>query len=310
MRIVFMGTPDFAVPTLEALYNSNHEIVGVYCQPDKPVGRKQILTAPPVKEFAVSKNLKVFQPVSLRNEEVFNELKNLSPDLIIVVAYGKILPENILKLPKLGCINGHASLLPKYRGASPIQWAIVCGEKVTGVTTMFMDVGLDTGDILETVQTEIYDNETGEELFNRLSILTAELMLSTVEKAENGQLNPVKQNEELATYAPIIKKEMGLLDFNKDAQTLKNLIRGFNSWPVAYTFFNGKRLKVFSADIGEQTQAIPSTVIKSDNTLQIACGNNTSLIFKEVQLEGSKKMKVSDMLKGNAIEVGVMLGGE
>lgn len=310
MRIVFMGTPDFAVPTLEALYNSNHEIVGVYCQPDKPVGRKQILTAPPVKEFAVSKNLKVFQPVSLRNEEVFNELKNLSPDLIIVVAYGKILPENILKLPKFGCINGHASLLPKYRGASPIQWAIVCGEKVTGVTTMFMDVGLDTGDILETVQTEIYDNETGEELFNRLSILTAELMLSTVEKAENGQLNPVKQNEELATYAPIIKKEMGLLDFNKDAQTLKNLIRGFNSWPVAYTFFNGKRLKVFSADIGEQTQATPSTVIKSDNTLQIACGNNTSLIFKEVQLEGSKKMKVSDMLKGNAIEVGVMLGGE
>ena len=310
MRIVFMGTPDFAVPTLEALFNSNHEIVGVYCQPDKPVGRKQILTAPPVKEFAVSKNLKVFQPVSLRNEEVFNELKNLSPDLIVVVAYGKILPENILKLPKFGCINGHASLLPKYRGASPIQWAIVCGEKVTGVTTMFMDVGLDTGDILETVQTEIYDNETGEELFNRLSILTAELMLSTVEKAENGQLCPVKQNEELASYAPIIKKEMGLLDFNKDAQTLKNLIRGFNSWPVAYTFFNGKRLKVFSADIGEQTQATPSTVIKSDNTLQIACGNNTSLIFKEVQLEGSKKMKVSDMLKGNAIEVGVMLGGE
>ncbi len=310
MRIVFMGTPDFAVPTLEALYNAKHEIVGVYCQPDKPVGRKQILTAPPVKEFAVSKGLNVFQPVSLRNDEVYEELKNLSPDLIVVVAYGKILPENILKLPKFGCINGHASLLPKYRGASPIQWAIVCGEKVTGVTTMFMDVGLDTGDILETVQTEIYANETGEELFNRLSVLTAELMLSTIEKAQKGLLTPIKQLDENATYAPIIKKEMGLLDFSKDASELKNLIRGFNSWPVAYTFLNGKRLKVFSADIGEATEKTPSTVIKSGNTLQIACGNNTSIIFNEVQLEGSKKMQVSDMLKGNAVEVGVKLGGE
>lgn len=310
MRIVFMGTPDFAVPTLEALFNAGHEIAGVYCQPDKPVGRKQILTAPPVKEFAVSKNLKVFQPTSLRNEEVYEELKNLSPDLIVVVAYGKILPENILKIAKYGCINGHASLLPKYRGASPIQWAIVCGEKVTGVTTMFMDVGLDTGDILETVQTEILYDETGEELFNRLSVLTADLMISTVDKAEKGLLNPIKQNDADASYAPIIKKEMGLLDFKKDAVELKNLIRGFNSWPVAYTFLKGKRLKVFSADIGEYTTKAPSTVIKSDSVLQIACGNNTSLILKEVQLEGSKRMNVSDMLKGNAVEVGEMLGGE
>ena len=307
MKIVFMGTPDFAVPTLKALFNTEHEIVGVYCQPDKPVGRKQILTAPPVKEFAVSNGLKVFQPVSLKNDEVYEELKNLSPDLIVVVAYGKILPENILKLPRLGCINGHASLLPKYRGASPIQWAIVCGEKCTGVTTMFMDVGLDTGDILETVQTKIYDNETGEELFNRLSVLTANLMLSTVDKAQKGLLTPVKQNDQEATYAPIIKKEMGLLDFSKTAFDLKNLIRGFNSWPVAYTFFNGKRLKVFTAEIGEATDKAPSTVIKTGDILQIACGNNTSIIFKEVQLEGSKRMSVADMLKGNAIDVGTML---
>lgn len=308
MKIVFMGTPDFAVPTLKALFEKGYEIAGVFCQPDKPVGRKQILTAPPVKVYAQENNLTVYQPISLRNEEVYNQLLDLNPDLIVVVAYGKILPANILKLPKFGCINGHASLLPKYRGASPIQWSIVCGENQTGVTTMYMDEGLDTGDILETSLIDIYENETGEQLFERLSVLTADLMLSTVEKAFNNNLNPKKQDNSVATYAPIINKNMGLIDFNKSALEIKNLIRGFNSWPVAFTVLNDKRIKVFSAEIGSKTEAKAGTVVSSSGELVVACGDGLSLILGEIQLEGSKRMMASEMLKGKNIAVGTILG--
>lgn len=298
-----MGTPDFAEHTLRAIYEAGHEIAAVYCQPDKPVGRKQVLTAPPVKEYALSKGLTVYQPQSLRTEEAYNQLKELNPELIVVVAYGKLLPENILKLPKYGCINGHASLLPKYRGASPIQWAIVCGETVTGMSTMYMDVGMDTGDILETKETVIGENETAEQLFDRLAVMGASLMLSTIDKAEKGQLCPKKQDESKATYAPIIKKEMGLIDFSKTAQEIHNLVRGFNSWPIAYCMYGGKRMKVYTTAIRENTNKEPGTVIKADDSLVVACKNGTSIELLLVQLEGGKPMQAKDMLKGHKIEV-------
>ncbi len=304
MRIVFMGTPDYSVETLSALYDNGYDIAAVFAQPDKPVGRKQILTPPPTKVFANEKGIPVFQPQTLKDETVYETLKELSPDIIVVVAYGKILPENILNLPKFGCVNGHASLLPKLRGASPIQWAIVTGETKTGVTTMFMDKGMDTGDILETAEVTIGENETGEELFNRMSKISAELMISTLKKLKKGEITPEKQNENEATYAPIIKKEMAQLDFNNNAQTVHNAIRGFYSWPCAYFYLDGKRIKVISSKIGEKTNIEPSTVIRSDNTLQISCSDNTSIILLKIQPEGKSVMNAQDFLRGKNIPVG------
>lgn len=310
MKIVFMGTPDYAVATLKALYENGHEIAAVFCQPDKPVGRKQILTPPPVKQFANENNITVYQPQSLRNEESVALIKEINPDVIVVVAYGKLLPESILNIPKYGAVNGHASLLPKYRGASPIQWAIVCGEKETGVTTMLMDKGLDTGDILLTAKTNIGENETAEELFDRLCVLTADLMLETISKLPKGEIAPIKQDDEKASYAPIIKKEMGALDFNKTATELKNLVYGFNSWPVAYTFLNGKRLKVFTAEIGEKTGKENGTVVSLENGILVACGGGTTLRLLDVQLESSKRMKSTELLKGHSVNIGDKLGEE
>lgn len=304
MRIVFMGTPDYSVLSLSALYDSGYDIAAVFAQPDKPVGRKQILTPPPTKVFANEKGIPVFQPQTLKDETVYETLKELSPDIIVVVAYGKILPENILNLPKYGCVNGHASLLPKLRGASPIQWAIVTGETKTGVTTMFMDKGMDTGDILETAEVTIGENETGEELFNRMSKISAELMISTLKKLEKGEITPKKQNENEATYAPIIKKEMAQLDFNNNAQTVHNAIRGFYSWPCAYFYLDGKRIKVISSKIGGKTKMQPSTVIKSDNTFEISCSDNTSIILLKIQPEGKSVMNAEDFLRGKNIPVG------
>ncbi len=306
MKIVFMGTPDYAVPTLKALYENGHEIAAVFCQPDKPVGRKQILTAPPVKQFATEKGIDVYQPQSLKNEETVSLIKNLNPDVIVVVAYGKLLPESILSIPKYGAVNGHASLLPKYRGASPIQWAIVCGEKETGVTTMLMDKGLDTGDILLTAKTQINENETAEELFDRLCTITADLMLNTLDKLVNGEITPKKQDEEKASYAPIIKKEMGLLNFNKSAEELKNLVYGFNSWPVAYTFLNGKRLKVFTAEIVNKSGE-PFSVVSLNGGICVGCGEK-SLRLLSVQLESSKRMNSTELLKGHTVNIGDKLG--
>lgn len=306
MKIIFMGTPDYAVPTLKALYENGHEIAAVFCQPDKPVGRKQILTPPPVKQFATENGLTVYQPQSLKNEETVSLIKEINPDAIVVVAYGKLLPESILNIPKYGAVNGHASLLPKYRGASPIQWAIVCGEKETGVTTMLMDKGLDTGDILLTAKTAIKENETAEELFNRLCDITAELMLKTLIGLEKGEIIPIKQDDENASYAPIIKKEMGLLNFNKSAEELKNLVYGFNSWPVAYTFLNGKRLKVFTAEIVNKNGE-PFSVVSLDGGICVGCGEK-SLRLLSVQLESSKRMNSTELLKGHTVNIGDKLG--
>jgi len=308
MKIVFMGTPDYAVKTLEALVNSEHEVAAVFAQPDKPVGRKQILTPPPVKVTAQEHSIPVYQPLSMRDGEALEILKEISPDVIVVVAYGKILPEEILKLPKYGCVNGHASLLPKYRGASPIQWCIVCGEKVTGITTMLMDKGMDTGDILEQTEVSIGEEETAEELFERLSDISAELMLSTLEKLKNGEITPIKQNEEEATYAPIIKKDMALLDFNKSAEEIHNAVRGYYSWPCAFFFLKGKRVKVISCVVGGETSAKAGTVVNNTDCLEVACKDGKTIKLLSLQPEGSKQMTAKQMLCGNPLEIGFLIG--
>ncbi len=307
MRIVFMGTPDIAAASLKALIAAGHDIVGVFTQPDKPVGRKQILTAPPVKVCAEENGIPVYQPASVRSGDALQILKDLAPEIIVVVAYGKILPNEILTLPKYGCVNAHASLLPKYRGASPIQWCIVCGEKTTGVTTMLMDEGMDTGDMLETVTVNIGDDETSEQLFERLTDEAAKLVCSTVDKLAKGEITPVKQNEAEATYAPIIKKEMAQIDFNKTASEIHNLVRGLYGWPTAYFMLEGKRVKVFKTEVLTVTDKAPSTVIKSDNEFVVACGDNTAIKFIELQPEGSKRMEAKQWLLGKKIEINSLI---
>lgn len=299
MKIVFMGTPDYAVKTLEGIIKAGHSVSAVFAQPDKPVGRKHILTPPPVKVCALDNGIPVYQPDTLKDGKAADILKEINPDAIVVVAYGKILPEEILNIPKYGCINGHASLLPKYRGASPIQWCIVCGETETGVTTMYMDKGMDTGDILETVKVKIGDNETAEQLFDRLSVVSADLMVSTLEKLEKGEITAKKQNEEEATYAPIIKKEMALLDFNKTAKELSCAVRGYYSWPCAYFFLNGKRIKVISAEIGVKTKKEIGTIFTQNNEIFVSCKDG-SLKINELQPEGSKPMTAKQFLNGNS----------
>ena len=308
MKIVFMGTPDYAVNTLDALIKDGHQVAAVFCQPDKPVGRKQILTPPPVKVCALENNIPVFQPNTLRDGKAYEILKEINPEVIVVVAYGKILPKEILDLPKYGCVNGHASLLPKYRGSAPIQYAILCGETETGVTTQLMDEGIDTGDILETVTTKIGEEETAEELFDRLAVLSADLMISTLEKLEKGEITPTPQNQNEATYAPIIKKEMAKLDFTKTAADIHNAVRGYYSWPCAFFMLNGKRIKVLSAKIGDKTTQNAGTVIANGEELVIACGNNTSIRLLTVQPEGSKPMTSKQMLCGNKIPLGTVVG--
>ena len=307
MRIVFMGTPDFAVNTLDALCKAGHEIVGVFTQPDKPQGRKMVMTPPPVKVYAESRGLTVFQPTSVKTDEAYETLCSLKPDLIAVVAYGKILPERILKLPKFGCVNGHASLLPRHRGASPIQWSIYCGDKVTGITTMLMDIGMDTGDMLLTAETDILPDDNYESLHDRLADIGADLMVKTVDELEKGTLTPQKQPEDGVTYAPIIKKEMGLIDFGKTAHEIDCHIRAFTPWPSAYFFMNGKRVKVISAEIGGDTNAETGTVISTKDGIAVACKGGTSIVFTELQPEGKAKMEAKALLNGYPLTVGAKL---
>ncbi len=307
MKIVFMGTPDYAVKTLEKLIDSEHTVTAVFAQPDKPVGRKQILTPPPVKVCAQEHNIPVFQPNSVKDGNALEILKEINPDCIVVVAYGKILPKEILDLPKFGCVNGHASLLPKYRGASPIQWCIVQGETETGVTTMLMDEGMDTGDILETATVKIGENETGEELFERLSGISADLMLSTLNKLEKGEITPIKQIGE-PSYAPIIKKEMAQIDFNKPANEVHNAVRGYYSWPCAFFFFEGKRIKVIKTLLGDKTNKKSGTVVGNTDELVIACKDGTSIRILELQPEGSNRMTAKQMLCGKTIPHGTVIG--
>ncbi|MEE1239223.1 MAG: methionyl-tRNA formyltransferase [Acutalibacteraceae bacterium] len=311
MKLVFMGTPDYAVNTLEALISAGHNVAAVFAQPDKPVGRKHILTAPPVKVCAQNHGIAVYQPNTLRDGKATEVLKEIAPDVIVVVAYGKILPKEILDIPKYGCVNGHASLLPRYRGASPIQWCIVCGEKETGVTAMLMDEGMDTGDILKTVKTEIGPEETAEELFCRLSGLTAELLVNTLDELKKDNITPIKQDEGKASYAPIIKKEMAQLNFtDKTADEIHNAVRGYYSWPCTYFFLENKRVKVIKAAVSDNTNAKAGTVIKSDDSLVIACKDGTAVELVTVQPEGSKPMTAKQMLCGRPIAQGTVIGCE
>lgn len=308
MKIIFMGTPEFAVPSLKALTESEDEVIAVVCQPDKPVGRKRELHKPLTKQFAESRNISVLQPAKIRNNEKFlNELKQLAPDLICVAAYGKILPKEVLDLPVHGCINVHSSLLPKYRGAAPINWAIINGESRTGVTTMLMDEGMDTGDILLIEETNITADDTSETLTKRLSEIGAELLIKTIDELKQEGLNPIKQSDSEATLAPILKKEHGEIDWSKSATEIRNQIRGLLPWPVAYTNLNGKMLKIFSADVSEKS-GNPGVVLEaSKSILRIACGSG-SLDLKELQLEGNKKMEIRSFLAGRKIESGMRLG--
>lgn len=307
MKIVFMGTPRYAVATLDALIAAGNEVCAVFAQTDKPVGRKRVMTPPPTKLYAEEHSVPVYQPVTLRDGEVEKIIKELAPEAIVVVAYGKILPKEILSIPKYGCINGHASLLPKYRGASPIQWSIISGETHTGVSTMLMDEGMDTGDILETATVRIGDEETADELFERLSAVSAELMVSTVRKLENGFAVPKKQDEKEATYAPILKKEMAKLDFNKSAAALHNEIRGYYSWPCSFFVMDGKRIKVLKALVGGKTDAAPASVVGNDDELTVACGDGTELRILSVQPEGGKPMSAKQMLCGKKIPLGTVI---
>lgn len=307
MKIIFMGTPEFAVPSLKALTDSRHEVICVICQPDKPSGRGKKLTSPPVKELALKNSLRIEQPSDIKHNKFHKLIKDLSPDMICVVAYGKIIPENILEIPKYGCINVHASLLPKYRGAAPVNWAIINGEQITGVTTMMMDKGMDTGDILLQEETTINDSETSVELVGRLSKMGADLLIKTIEQIENNSIQPRKQDNRKASYAPIMKKELGLIDWKKEAVPIRNLIRGTQPWPGAYTMIDGKTLKIFRADISD-AEGKPGIILKSDDgILRVGTGSN-ALDISELQLEGSKRMRVEDFLRGRKIEPGKMLG--
>ena len=295
MKIVFMGTPDFAVPCLQALLDHPYEVVGVFTQLDKPKGRGYQLTPPPVKELAVSKGIPVSQPTTLRDGTALEQLKIWKPDLIVVVAYGKFLPKEILELPRLGCINVHASLLPKYRGAGPIQWAILNGETVTGVTTMYMAEGMDTGDMLERASLEIGPDETADELHDRLSVLGAKLLLSTVDKAEKGTLQPEKQDDSLASYAPMLTKDLSHIDFSQPAQKIHNQIRGLSSWPAAYTSYQGKRLKVYKSRLLDGSGE--PGLLMDPKRMIVACGEG-AIELVEVQYEGSRKMSGEEFLRG------------
>ena len=301
LRIVFMGTPDYAKGSLEALVDNAFNIVGVFCQPDKPKGRGMKLMAPPVKEYAISKGIPVYQPVKLRNNEEVKEILNtLNPDLIVVVAYGKILPKYVLDFPRFGCINVHGSLLPNYRGAAPIQWSVINGDKVTGITTMFMDVGMDTGDIILKEETEIGAEETAGELFDRLAVMGSKTLEKTIKLFETGNV-PRQKQPEGATYASMLNKEIANIDFSKTTEEIISLVKGLNPWPVAYTVLNGIKLKVYSAKISEY-KGTPGEIIKSDCKEGLIIGTkNGAVELVEIQPENKKRMTAKSYLVGNKI---------
>ena len=304
MNVVFMGTPDFAVPSLENIAKV-HNVQAVFTQPDKPVGRKMVLTPPDVKVCAEKLGIPVYQPVKLKDSESYEIIKELNPDLIVVVAYGQILPENILNIPKYGCINVHGSLLPKYRGAAPIQWSVLNGDKVTGVTTMYMEKGLDTGDILETKEYEIGINDTAGEVFDTLAEMGGKLILDTLEKAEKGQLHPIKQDDSKSSYAKMLDKSMCNIDFSKTNLQVHNQVRGLSPWPVASTKLNGKVLKIFETRLAEG-KGKPGEILNT-NPLTIACGEG-AVVVNTVQLQGKKKMDSKAFLQGHKLEKGTVIG--
>lgn len=337
MKVIFMGTPDFSVGTLEALIESGHEVVLAVTQPDKPKGRGKAMQFPPVKEAALAHEIEVYQPKRVREQDCIQYLGRYEADIIVVVAFGQILPREILEMPRYGCINVHASLLPRYRGAAPIQWAVINGEQVTGVTTMRMDEGLDTGDMILKEEVRLTAQETGGSLFDRLAQTGAELCLRTLTAIEDGTAVYTPQNHDLATHTTMIKKQLGEIDWQRPAQELERLVRGLNPWPSAYTFLNGKTLKIWKAAVAEQpgqeearnlqnwreqvgkpgSEAQQATikmepgsvarVTKDSLTVQTGQG---LLELLEVQLEGKKRMTIDAFLRGFTVDKGCRLGKE
>ena len=315
LNILFMGTPDFAKESLESIYNAGYSIIGVVTNPDRPKGRGMKMIASPVKEYAVSKNIPIYQPLKVKNNiEFIDEIKALNPDIICVVAYGRILPKEILEIPKYGCINVHGSLLPKYRGAAPIQWAVINGEEKTGITTMYMDVGMDTGDMILKEEVEIGKDETTGELWDRLSKIGGELLVKTIKLIEQGKAPREKQNEDFS-MAPMLNKEIAIIDWeNKKAIEIKNLVRGLNPIMGAYTFVNDKKIKLWKVNVIENkefTQLYGEELLnKAKNGDIILASDRRGMFFKakdsvieaiEIQAENSKRMNAKDYLRGNKI---------
>lgn len=310
MKVVFMGTPDFAVETLEAIDGAGHEVAAVVTQPDKPKGRGGVMAMSPVKECALRHGLTVLQPLKARSPEFVDEIKAINPDVIVVVAFGQIIPSEIIHMPKYGCINVHASLLPKYRGASPIQWTVLDGCEYSGVTTMLMDEGIDTGDILETATVKLDEKETGGSLFDRLSLVGAKLLVETLDKAEAGQLHPVKQDDSQSSYVRMMDKSFGLMDFTQPVEVLERKVRALNPWPSAFTHMDEKLLKIWDATVikDSSVKAGDYGKVKTDGKtcFMVACDGGY-LSVNELQLEGKKRMKVEDFLRGYSIKEGTVL---
>ncbi|MBI5892244.1 MAG: methionyl-tRNA formyltransferase [Deltaproteobacteria bacterium] len=301
-----MGTPDFAAPSLKLLIESPYEVCAVATQPDKPKGRGMVLTPPPVRVLALAHNIPVFQPERL-NSDFAAKLKEIAPDMIVVAAYGKILPKSVLEIPKYGCINVHASLLPKYRGAAPINWAIINGEKETGITTMLMDEGMDTGKMLLKESVKISNDDTAGTLHDKLKEVGANLLIKTLDALRNGTIAPIEQDDSLATYAPMIKKEDGRIDWTLKAEEIKNLIRGLNPLPCAYTRWEGKQIKIFKAEVEAGVKEEPGTIINiSTEGIFVAAGRGT-LLITELQMENKNRMSASEFIKGYRIVKGQIL---
>lgn len=307
MNIVFMGTPDFAVESLKKIYESGHNILAVVSQPDRPSGRNMKLMPTPVKEYAESKNIKVYQPEKIRkDEELYKTLKSLKPDVIVVVAFGQILPQKILDIPKYGSVNVHGSLLPKYRGAAPIQWAIISGEKVTGITTMYMDAGMDTGDMIQKAEVKIEDDDNFGTLYEKMKVKGGELIVQTLEKIADGVAPRVKQPDDF-TLAPMIEKTLGNIDWNNDSEDIRNLVRGLNPIPGAYTNIEGQKMKIWRVEFSnmEKTdEMLPGMVIKADKKEGLSISTKDGILdIAEIQLPNSKRMLAKEYLNGHDITV-------
>lgn len=304
MRVVFMGTPEFAVPCLQKLIDCGHEVTGVFTQPDKPQGRKMIMTPPPVKVLAEENGIRVYQPNKMKDGTALEMLREADPELCIVVAYGKILPKEILDYPKYGCINIHASLLPKLRGAAPIQWSIINGFEKTGVTSMQMDEGLDTGDMLIMRDVEIGENMTAGELHDELSALGATVLEETIDALLKEELNPVKQNHDEFTYAPMLSKELSPIDWNLSAKEVHNKIRGLSPWPSANAKLNGKTVKIHKSMLAPEKGEDAGQIVEAGKRLVVCCGDNNCIEVLNLQAEGKKAMSAADFMRGNQLNVG------
>lgn len=306
MRILFMGTPDFAVASLRRLVEDGHEICGVFTQPDKPKNRGMKMTFSPVKEYALTQNLPVFQPVTMKDGTALETCRQLAPELIVVAAYGRILPEELLQVPPYGSINVHSSVLPKYRGAAPINWAILNGEQETGVTIMYMAKELDAGDIIHCLKTPIDPEETAQELTERLALLGAQALAETVELLQTGKAVRTPQEHSAQTYAPMLSKALSPMDWNRPALALHNQVRGLIPWPCASTVLGGKQVKVFRTELGGKTAAAPGTVVAAGKQgIEVACGDGQILRITQLQAEGGKRMAAADYLRGHSVQVGV-----